>query len=84
MEFTAGSTSATAPASQILAPVIMLTTIIAINICPAKKINANSLVWQVLNCNTIAINFYNKYNAELKNNWTNGRLYKEQINGLKL
>lgn len=49
-----------------------------------KKINANSLVWQVLNWNTIAINFYNKYNAELKNDWTNGRLYKEQINGLKL
>ena len=47
-----------------------------------KKINANSLVWQVLNWNTVAINFYNKYNAELKNNWTNGRLYKEQINGL--
>lgn len=44
MEFIAGSTSATAPASQILAPVIMLTTIIAINICPAKKINANKML----------------------------------------
>ena len=47
MEFTAGSTSATAPASQILAPVIMLTTIIAINICPAKKINANKKLYQL-------------------------------------
>ncbi len=45
-----------------------------------KKINANSMVWQVLNWNKPAINFYKKYNAELKNDWTNGRLYKEQIN----
>lgn len=47
-----------------------------------KKINANGMVWQVLNWNTPAISFYKKYNAELKNDWTNGRLYKEQINTL--
>ena len=47
-----------------------------------KKINANGMVWQVLNWNVTAINFYKKYNAELKNDWTNGRLYKNQINDL--
>ena len=47
-----------------------------------KKINANGMVWQVLNWNKPAINFYKKYNAELKNNWTNGKLYKAQINTL--
>jgi len=49
-----------------------------------KKINANSMVWQVLNWNKTAINFYKKYNAELKNDWINGRLYKEQINTLTI
>ncbi len=47
-----------------------------------KKINANGMVWQVLNWNKPAINFYKKYNAELKNDWTNGKLYKAQINTL--
>lgn len=45
-----------------------------------KKINANGMVWQVLNWNVPAINFYKKYNAELKNDWVNGRLYMKQIN----
>ena len=49
-----------------------------------KKINANSMVWQVLNWNKPAISFYKKYNAELKNDWINGRLYKEQINTLTI
>ena len=47
-----------------------------------KKINANSMVWQVLNWNIPAINFYKKYDSELKNDWTNGRLYAKQINTL--
>ncbi len=47
-----------------------------------KKINANGMVWQVLNWNTPAINFYKKYNAELKSNWMNGKLYIDQINEL--
>ncbi len=47
-----------------------------------KKINANGMAWQVLNWNQPAINFYKKYNAELKNDWTNGKLYKKQINKL--
>jgi len=48
----------------------------------SKKINANGMVWQVLNWNKPALNFYKKYNAELKNHWINGKLYKEQINTL--
>ena len=47
-----------------------------------KKINANGMAWQVLNWNQPAINFYKKYNAELKNDWTNGKLHKKQINKL--
>jgi len=47
-----------------------------------KKINATGMAWQVLNWNQPAINFYKKYNAELKNDWTNGKLYKKQINKL--
>lgn len=47
-----------------------------------KNINANSMVWQVLNWNKDAINFYKKYNAELKNDWNNGKLNKKQINNL--
>ena len=47
-----------------------------------KKINANSMVWQVLNWNKSAINFYKKYHAEIKNDWLNGKLNKKQINKL--
>ncbi len=47
-----------------------------------KKINANGLAWQVLNWNQSAINFYKKYNAELKSNWMNGKLYKDQIKNI--
>ena len=46
----------------------------------AKNLKANCVDWQVLNWNTPAINFYKKYKAELKNNWTNGKLNKAQIN----
>jgi hypothetical protein len=40
----AGSTIATAPASHKLAPVITLTTVIAINMCPMKNITANVIL----------------------------------------
>ena len=49
-----------------------------------KKIDANGLAWQVLNWNQPAINFYKKYNAELKSNWMNGKLYKDQIKDLNI
>ena len=48
----------------------------------AKKINANSMNWQVLNWNIPAINFYKKFNAELKNEWINGTFTKSQIKNL--
>ena len=48
----------------------------------SRKIKANGMVWQVLNWNKSAINFYKKYNAEIKSNWSNGRLNKKQINSL--
>jgi hypothetical protein len=37
------------------------------------------MVWQVLDWNQPAINFYNKYNAGLENGWLNASLSKEQI-----
>ena len=48
----------------------------------AKKINANSMNWQVLNWNIPAINFYKKFNAELKKEWMNGAFTKSQLNKL--
>ena len=48
----------------------------------SRKIKANGMVWQVLNWNKSAINFYKKYNAEIKNDWSNGKLNKKQINSL--
>lgn len=50
----------------------------------ARKINANGMVWQVLNWNKSAMNFYQKYNSELKSDWVNGKLNKEQLNKLIL
>ena len=40
--------------------------------CKLKKYNG--LVWQVLDWNEPAINFYKKYNAALDNGWINGSL----------
>ena len=48
----------------------------------SRKIKANGMVWQVLNWNKNAINFYKKYNAEIKNDWSNGKLNRKQINSL--
>tara|TARA_B100001741_G_scaffold285567_1_gene261839 strand:- start:90 stop:551 length:462 start_codon:yes stop_codon:yes gene_type:complete len=45
----------------------------------AKKKKFNRVMWQVLNWNKTAINFYKKYNAEISDNWLNGRLTKNQI-----
>jgi len=49
-----------------------------IKIC--KKLNLNGMIWQVLDWNTPAINFYKKYNADISKNWLNGKLTKKQIN----
>ena len=48
-----------------------------IKVC--KKLNLNGMIWQVLDWNTPAINFYKKYNADISKNWLNGRFTKKQI-----
>lgn len=40
----------------------------------AKKMKARQMVWQVLDWNEPAINFYKKFNAELDEGWINGKL----------
>lgn len=45
----------------------------------AKDKNYNGMVWQVLDWNEPAINFYNKYAADLESGWLNASLSKEQI-----
>ncbi len=44
-----------------------------------KEVNAHRLMWQVLDWNQPAINFYNKYNANLDPTWVNGKLTEQQI-----
>ena len=39
-----------------------------------KEKNVKSIVWQVLNWNETAINFYKKHGAILSNQWLNGRI----------
>jgi GNAT superfamily N-acetyltransferase len=46
----------------------------------AKEKGYNGMVWQVLDWNEPAINFYNKYNATLESGWLNASFSKEQIN----
>ena len=49
----------------------------------AKEIKARRLMWQVLDWNTPAIEFYKqKYNADISDEWLNGRLTEEQIKDL--
>ena len=38
------------------------------------------MFWQVLDWNTPAIDFYQKYNADISAAWLNGKLTKKQIN----
>lgn len=45
----------------------------------AKQWNAARMEWQVLDWNSLAINFYKKYNANLDPEWLNGKLTREQI-----
>jgi GNAT superfamily N-acetyltransferase len=41
--------------------------------------NCTGMMWQVLDWNEPAINFYKKYNAKLDDEWINGHLEAEQI-----
>ena len=40
----------------------------------AKEMNAKLMNWQVLNWNEPALNFYEKFNAEMDGEWINGKL----------
>lgn len=42
--------------------------------------NCTGMMWQVLDWNTPAINFYQKYGAELDSGWINCNLQSEDIN----
>ena len=44
-----------------------------------KELKLNGMCWQVLDWNTPAINFYNKYGAEISSTWLNGKLTKQQV-----
>lgn len=45
----------------------------------AKDKNYNGMSWQVLDWNEPAINFYNKYAADLESGWLNASLSKAQL-----
>jgi len=44
-----------------------------------KQVNARRMMWQVLDWNKPAINFYHKYDAVLDPSWVNGKLTAKQI-----
>lgn len=50
----------------------------------ARKIGANRLSWQVLEWNQPAIEFYEKIEAHLDDEWINCKLTKDQINHFKI
>jgi hypothetical protein len=47
----------------------------------AKERNAGKLVWQVLDWNTPAIEFYKKYHAEFAEEWITCKLTSGQLQG---
>lgn len=51
-------------------------------ILAAHEMQVGRLGWQVLDWNTAAIKFYQKYDAELDPEWVNGRLSKAEIAAL--
>ena len=48
-------------------------------ILEAKSHHYNGMVWQVLDWNEPAINFYNKYKAQLESGWLNAAFSTEQV-----
>lgn len=48
-----------------------------IKICEEE--NLNGMIWQVLDWNNPAIEFYKKYDAKISADWLNGRLTKKQL-----
>lgn len=51
-------------------------------VAEAKRTHARRLEWQVLDWNTPAINFYQKYDAVLDPEWINGKLTYQQLQAL--
>ena len=51
-----------------------------IKIC--KQLNLNGMIWQVLDWNSPAIDFYKKFDAEISKDWLNGKLTKKQIENI--
>ena len=49
----------------------------------SKHLGLNGMIWQVLDWNVPAINFYKKYEAHLDDEWLNGKLVKKQINNFR-
>jgi GNAT superfamily N-acetyltransferase len=49
----------------------------------AKDLGFNGMTWQVLDWNEPALNFYQKYEAQIESGWLNGSMSKEQINNFK-
>lgn len=49
----------------------------------AKERNSARMEWQVLDWNEPAINFYNKYKANLEGEWLNGKLTRNQLQAFK-
>lgn len=45
----------------------------------AKDRNYNGMNWQVLDWNAPAINFYNKYAAQIESGWLNASFSKDQL-----
>ncbi|MES2810507.1 MAG: GNAT family N-acetyltransferase [Bacteroidota bacterium] len=45
----------------------------------AKEMGFSGMVWQVLDWNAPALNFYAKYNAAIEAGWLNASLSKEQL-----
>ncbi|MDB5288210.1 MAG: family N-acetyltransferase [Mucilaginibacter sp.] len=48
-------------------------------ITEVREMGLSGMVWQVLDWNEPAINFYNKYKANIEAGWLNASLSKEQI-----
>lgn len=48
----------------------------------AKNGGYNGMTWQVLDWNTPAINFYNKYSAAIESGWLNASFSKEKTHQL--
>lgn len=48
-------------------------------ITEAKELGFSGMVWQVLDWNEPAINFYKKYEAVVEDGWLNASLSKEQL-----